>query len=97
MPVFVDQISNGMLKKFDFLWFLLNLWIKLWNLGSRIQETGYGYNLPIYDYTDDQLKNALTNLINDENIKSKWKKASERIQKDKNYNEAIDYIFNSIQ
>jgi len=63
------------------------------NNGKRIEETGYGFSLPIHDYSDDQLIGAVEKLMKNDEIRVKWKKASERIQKEKNYNQMIEYIF----
>lgn len=70
--------------------------IKLIDLttGKRIEETGYGFQFPVYEMTDDQLKDAVEKLLNDEEIISKWKMASKRIQIEKRYNAAVEYIFN---
>jgi UDP:flavonoid glycosyltransferase YjiC (YdhE family) len=64
--------------------------------GKRVEETGYGFNLPIYEYTDDQLKDCVEKLLNDENLRKKWKLASERIQREQNHNQAIEFIYNYI-
>ena len=55
-----------------------------------------GFTFPVRDYTDEQLKGAIEKILTDESIRVKWKKMSERIQRDKNYNEAMDFIFNYV-
>ena len=51
------------------------------NNGVRVEETGYGYRLDLMSYTDEQLVETVSKALANEELRSKMKKASERIRK----------------
>lgn len=75
---------------------MLSVFVDQINNGRRVEETGMGFTFPVYEYTEEELKGAVEKILNDQSIRARWKKMSERIQRDQNYNEAIDYIFNYV-
>lgn len=75
---------------------LLTVFVDQINNGTRIEETGMGFSFPVHEYTDEQLKGAVDRILNDQSIRAKWKKMSERIKKEQNYNEVMEYIFNYV-
>ena len=48
----------------------------------RLEETGFGFHLDILKFTEEQLADRLDKILNDQEIKMKWKSASEKIQKE---------------
>ena len=67
------------------------------NNGKRIEELNYGYQIKdILNYEEQELIDKLTKLINDEELKLKWKRASERIQQEdrisKIVQKIVDYV-----
>ena len=62
----------------------------------RLEETGFGFHLDIMKFTEEQLAGRLDKILNDQEIKLKLKKASEKIQKEdkitKVVNQIADYI-----
>ena len=57
-------------------------------------ETGYGYQLDPMSYTDEQLIQTVRRALEDEQLRSKMKKASERVRKDQRMEMVADQIVN---
>lgn len=62
------------------------------NNGVRIEETGYGYQLDILHYTEERLRDRLERLVNDKELKLKYRKASEKIRADDKVTKIADRI-----
>jgi len=62
------------------------------NNATRIEETGYGYKLDVNKYADDELISVVNKMLNNEEIKMKWKAASERIKKEDRINTVANQI-----
>lgn len=62
------------------------------NNAVRLEETGYGERMSLLDVNAKELKVKLGRLINDQALRAKWKKASERIQRENRIGQVADYI-----
>ena len=66
------------------------------NNGIRLEETQFGFNLDLLTCTEQELADRLQKLVGDNVLRSKWKKASERIQKEERIvtvvNQLADYV-----
>lgn len=63
---------------------------------ARLEETKFGFRLDLMKCTEQELADCLAKLTGDAELRLKWKKASERIQKEQRIvgavNELADYI-----
>lgn len=62
------------------------------NNAVRLEEKGYGEQMSLLNVNADELKAKLDRLINDQALRAKWKKASERIQRENRLGQVADYI-----
>ena len=68
------------------------------NNGTRLEETGYGYQINnALDYTDEELVDTLNKLMADEELKARMKKASERIQQEDRISKVVDKIIDYVE
>ena len=58
----------------------------------RLEETGYGERMNLLDVNRKELKTKLDRLINDQALRQKWKKASERIQRENRIGQVAEGI-----
>lgn len=58
----------------------------------RLEETGYGERMSLLDVNRKELKTKLDRLINDQALRQKWKKASERIQRENRIGQVAEGI-----
>ena len=59
-----------------------------------MEETSYGYSMDILDFNEQELESKLDKLLNDEKLDLKWKKASERIQRENSICKVVEHIAN---
>ena len=52
--------------------------------------------MDITNFTEQELIEKIDKLLNDEKIEAKWKRASERIQRENRILEVVDQVFNYI-
>uniref|UniRef100_A0AAN0LVW8 UDP-glycosyltransferase n=1 Tax=Polyphagotarsonemus latus TaxID=1204166 RepID=A0AAN0LVW8_9ACAR len=68
------------------------------NNAKRIEETGFGYQLSLMNYTQKDLKEKIEAVLNDESLKEKYKIISERIKKENKLDivvsKLMDYMIN---
>lgn len=50
------------------------------NNAKRLEETGYGYQLDIMTYTEDQMIDTVQKALNNQELKEKMQRASARIR-----------------
>lgn len=84
MPFTGDQASAFSAFQKDLSESLLNFetfFLPQINNAVRMEETGYGYRLDLMSYTDEQLVETVSKALANEELRSKMKKASERIRK----------------
>ena len=62
------------------------------NNAVRLEEKGYGETMSLLDVNANELKAKLDRLINNQELRAKWKKASERIQKENRIGQVVDRI-----
>lgn len=62
------------------------------NNATRIEETGFGFKMDLYNVTEKELATKLDRLLNDQELRAKWKRASERIQKENRINSVSNRI-----
>lgn len=62
------------------------------NSAQRIAETGYGRRLDPYEFTSEQLIEAVDELLADEQLKSKMLKASRRILNSNKHQQLAELI-----
>lgn len=62
------------------------------NNGVRIEETGWGYQLDILHFTEEQLRDRLERIVNDQELRLRYKKASEKIRADDKITKVADRI-----
>ena len=58
----------------------------------RVEETGYGHRMSLLDVNEQELRQKLDQLINNPGLRTKWKKASERIQRENRIGQVVDHI-----
>lgn len=64
----------------------------------RVEETGFGFQLDLLTYTEEELISAVEKALNNEESRKKVKKAGQRIQQenksklDSISNRIVDYI-----
>ena len=51
------------------------------NNATRIEETGFGFKMDLSNFTREELATKLDKLVNDQELRAKWKNASERIRR----------------
>jgi len=73
---------------------ILCVYVDQINNGKRIEELGYGIYYDMSSYTDSQLINAIEKMINDDEIRQKWREASQNTGKNFKIGDAADYVFN---
>lgn len=65
-----------------------------------MEETGYGYQVDPMNYTDEQLIATVSRALADEELRSKMKKAAERVRKERRINvvagQIWDYLNNKM-
>jgi UDP:flavonoid glycosyltransferase YjiC (YdhE family) len=59
---------------------------------QRIYEKGFGIRLDTYNFTEEELLTAIEKLLNDENLKTKLSKISNRIQNSESFIKAAELI-----
>ena len=57
-----------------------------------MEETGYGYSMDPVNFTEEELTDKLSKILNNEELRIKWKKASERIQRENRMSPVVDRI-----
>ena len=62
------------------------------NNSVRIEESGYGCRMSLTNVNEKELREKLAKLINDQELRQKWKKASERIQRENRIGRVVDHI-----
>lgn len=62
------------------------------NNAARVEETGYGYRLDPMSFTHEQLVEVVNKALANEELRSKMKKASERIRKDQSMQIVADQV-----
>ena len=62
----------------------------------RLEETGYGHLMSLVNVNEKELKTKIDDLINNQELRSEWKKASKRIQKDYRIGKVVDHIANTV-
>lgn len=58
-----------------------------------MEETGYGYQVNPMNYTDEQLIETVKKALADEELKSKMKRAAERVRKERRINVVAEQIW----
>lgn len=58
----------------------------------HVEECSYGYSLNLLDYTEEQLKDRIERLLNDEDMKIRLKNTSERIRNSKKIEDAAQKL-----
>ena len=59
---------------------------------QRVQEKNFGLRMDAYACTQEELLNAVDKLVNDESLKERMKRISERIQSSRSLEKAADVI-----
>lgn len=59
---------------------------------QRLHETGYGRRIDPYNFTDEQLLEAVDDLLGDDVLKTKLANASRRIQTSRKHEELVEKI-----
>lgn len=59
---------------------------------QRLHETGFGRRLNPYDFTDDELLEAVDELLSDDILRTKLANASKRIQTSRKHEELVEKI-----
>ena len=62
------------------------------NNAVRLEETGYGYHLDPLNFTEQELADRLSKILNNEELRLKWKTASERIRRENRMGPVVDRI-----
>ena len=62
------------------------------NNAARVEELKFGYRLDLLNYTKDELEDRLNKVLNDQDMRDRLKKASQRIQKENKIHAAADYV-----
>ena len=57
-----------------------NFFLNQLNNGPRLEETGYGYYVDVFDFDANKLKEGILKVLNDKELKQKMLKASKRIK-----------------
>ncbi len=60
--------------------------------GTRVVEKGYGVRVDPYNFEDQEVVDAVNKVLTDEQLRSKMKKAAERIQTSQSKEKACDAI-----
>ena len=64
---------------------------------ARLEETGYGFAMSLPDVNEKELRTKLDKLINDQELRAKWKNASQRIQSEDRIGKVVDYVANFVK
>lgn len=64
---------------------------------KRIEETKYGERMNLMEITSEKLDEKLNRLLNDKELRSKWEKAKNRIQKEKRILKVSEKIVHYIE
>jgi MGT family glycosyltransferase len=59
---------------------------------QRLQETGYGVRLPTYDWSEDDLVDAVNRLLADDDLRHTMRNAATRIQAEPGRTKAADLL-----
>uniref|UniRef100_A0AAN0LHH8 UDP-glycosyltransferase n=1 Tax=Polyphagotarsonemus latus TaxID=1204166 RepID=A0AAN0LHH8_9ACAR len=63
------------------------------NNAKRIEETGYGYQMDLMNYTQEELKEKIEKVFSSETLIEKNKKVGERIRKDDSLDKAVEIFY----
>uniref|UniRef100_A0AAN0LVX7 UDP-glycosyltransferase n=1 Tax=Polyphagotarsonemus latus TaxID=1204166 RepID=A0AAN0LVX7_9ACAR len=66
------------------------------NNAKRIEETGFGYQLNLMNYTEKDLKEKIESLLNDDALRTKYKNISQRIKSENSLDLAASKLMNFI-
>uniref|UniRef100_A0AAN0LHC1 UDP-glycosyltransferase n=1 Tax=Polyphagotarsonemus latus TaxID=1204166 RepID=A0AAN0LHC1_9ACAR len=64
---------------------------------KRIEETGFGYQLNLMNYTEKDLKEKIESLLNDDALRTKYKNISQRIKSENSLDLAASKLMNLIR
>ena len=71
---------------------VMPLYADQYDNAQRIEETGFGIRLNPFEWTEQQLLDAIEKLLNDNELAFKMKEISERIKADMESNELVEAI-----
>uniref|UniRef100_A0AAN0LJ20 UDP-glycosyltransferase n=1 Tax=Polyphagotarsonemus latus TaxID=1204166 RepID=A0AAN0LJ20_9ACAR len=66
------------------------------NNAKRIEETGFGFQMDLMNYTKEELKEKIIRILSEKNISKKMKQASERIKNENNLEKAVKKFYESL-
>uniref|UniRef100_A0AAN0LP44 UDP-glycosyltransferase n=1 Tax=Polyphagotarsonemus latus TaxID=1204166 RepID=A0AAN0LP44_9ACAR len=64
---------------------------------KRIEETGFGYQMDLMNYTVEELKDKINKILSDKSLIEKTKKVGERIRKDNSIEKAVKFFYESLE
>ena len=67
------------------------------NNAKRVEELKFGYQLDLLNYTKEEMEDRLTKVLNDQDMRVRLKKASQRIQKENKINAVADYVMEFLE
>uniref|UniRef100_A0AAN0LM54 UDP-glycosyltransferase n=1 Tax=Polyphagotarsonemus latus TaxID=1204166 RepID=A0AAN0LM54_9ACAR len=67
------------------------------NNAKRIEETGFGYQMDLMNYTVEELKDKIEKIFSDESLIKKIKKVGERIRKENSLEKAVKTFYESLK
>ena len=62
------------------------------NNATRIAESGYGFKMSLSNFTREEFAEKLDKLLNDQELRGKWKSASERIRRENRIDAVCEQI-----
>ena len=95
--LFITDGSNGTVTDAFTLgkpMIVIPMWMAQLDNAQRIQETGYGIRLNAWSFTEEQLLGAIDKLMNDQDLKTRLNKASNRIWEENRLDKAAELIEN---
>ncbi len=63
-----------------------------WDNAQRVEEKGFGVRLKPYDFTEQELLDAVDRLLNDRQLNARLKAAARRIETSKSKDRALERI-----
>lgn len=73
---------------------VIPMWLAQLDNAQRVDETGFGVRLSAWTFTEEQLLAAINRLLNDQELKSRLNKASNRIWEENRLDKASELIDN---
>lgn len=75
----------------------LPLYVDQLNNSARLQELGLGYQVDVFDFKPDELRDGILKVLNDHELKAKMVKASSRIRNNNGLEIACDRLVQMLE